>query len=146
MSLTGTFNPSTDALPFLPPSGNQKAKRPAPFSLRLSEDERARLVTEAGGAPLGAYIRAKVLGSAPPVRARRTGMAVADRQALAQVLALLGQSRLSSNLNQLAHAANIGALPLTPETESDLRECLRDVRAIRLLLLLALGLKAESRP
>jgi hypothetical protein len=146
MSLTGTFNPQTTGFPFPPPPGNQKVKRPAPFSLRLSAEERARLIEEAKGIPLGAYIRAKVLGSAPPVRMRRTGLAVQDRQALAQVLALLGQSRLSSNLNQLAHAANIGALPLTPETEADLRESLRDVRAMRRLLLLGLGLNAEERP
>jgi len=114
--------------------------------LRLSAEERARLVTEAGGAPLVAYIKAKLLGSAPPMRMRRTGLAVADRQALAQVLALLGRSRLSSNLNQLAHAANIGALPMTSETESELAESIRDVRAIRRLLLPALGLKAEARP
>jgi hypothetical protein len=146
MSLTGTFNPQTAELPFPPPSGNRKAKRPAPFSLRLSAEERARLIEEAKGTPLGAYIRAKVLGTAPPVRMRRTGLAVKDRQALAQVLALLGQSRLSSNMNQLAHAANIGALPLTPETEADLCESLRDVRAMRRLLLVALGLNAESLP
>jgi hypothetical protein len=146
MSLTGTFNPQTANVSFPPPSGKQKAKRPAPFSLRLSAAERARLIAEAGGAPLGAYIRAKVLGTAPPVQMRRTSLAVQDRQALAQVLTLLGQSHLSSNLNQLAHAANIGALPLTPETEADLRESLRDVRAMRRLLLLGLGLNAEERP
>lgn len=146
MSLTGTFNPQTTGFQFPPLSGNQKAKRPAPFSLRLSAAERARLIEEAKGTPLGAYIRAKVLGTAPPVRTRRTGLVVADRQALAQILALLGQSRLSSNLNQLAHAANIGALPLTPETEADLRESLRDVRAMRRLLLIALGMNAEARP
>jgi hypothetical protein len=146
MSLTGTFNPTTAHFPPPKPSGNRKAKRPAPFSLRLSAEERARLIAEAAGAPLGAYIKAKLLGSASPVRMRRTGLTVQDRQALAQALALLGQSRLSSNLNQLAHAANIGALPITPETESELTESIRDVRAIRRLLLFALGLKAEARP
>ncbi len=146
MSLTGTFNPTTPHFPPPKPSGNRKVKRPAPFSLRLSAEARARLALESGGAPLGAYIKAKLLGSAPPVRMRRTGLAVADRQALAQVLALLGQSRLSSNLNQLAHAANIGALPMTPETEAELAESIRDIRAIRRLLLVALGLKAEAQP
>lgn len=139
MSLSGTFQPIAESA--APPSIQ---KRPAPFSLRLSEDERARLIVEAKGAPLGAYIKAKVLGSAPALRVRRTGLAVEDRQALAQVLALLGRSRLSSNLNQLAHAANIGALPITPETEADLCEALSDVRAIRRLLMTALGMKPED--
>jgi hypothetical protein len=72
---------------------------------------------------------------------RRTGLAVEDRQALGQALALLGKSRLSSNLNQLAHLGNIGALPFTPEVESELLEALEDIRSIRRLLMTALGLK-----
>jgi len=118
-----------------------KRKRPSPFCIRLSETQRARLAEEAAGAPLGAYIKAKALSE--PLKRRRTGLSVQDREALAQTLALLGKSRLSSNLNQLAHAANIGSLPITPETEEFLRECLQDIREIRRLLMVALGLKAE---
>ena len=121
-----------------------KKKRLAPFSLRLSETERARLTNEAKGVPLGAYIKAKVLGE-PPLRLRRSGMALEDRQAMAQILALLGRSHVANNLNQLAHAANIGVLPMTPETEDELRAALRDVRAMRYLLLLALGIR-EAQP
>jgi len=122
-------------------SANLKRKRPSPFCIRLSEAQRARLADEAAGAPLGAYIKAKALGE--PLRMRRTGLSIQDREALAKTLALLGQSRLPSNLNQLAHAANIGALPMTPETEEFLRACLQDVRDIRNLLMRALGRQAE---
>lgn len=94
--------------------------------------------------PLGSYIKAKALGERP-LRSRRSGISVEDRQALAKALALLGRSRLSSNLNQLAHAANIGSLPMTPETEEFLHECLRDVREVRRLLMTALGLQGERR-
>ncbi|SDD21608.1 MobC domain-containing protein [Belnapia rosea] len=121
-------------------------KRPAPFSLRLSPDERARLAVEAAGAPLSTYIKAKVLGDAPPLRLRRSGLAVEDRQALAKALALLGRSRLSSNLNQLAHLANVGALPVTPETEAELTEALAEIREIRRLVMVALGLKPGGSP
>lgn len=119
------------------------SKRPAPFSLRLSEDERARLIGEAAGAPLGTYLKAKLLGDAP-VRARRTGLAVEDRKALGQVLGVLGSSRIANNLNQLAHAANVGALPVSPELEADLMATLAEVREIRRLLLAALGLKPDG--
>ena len=121
-----------------------KKSRPPPFSIRLSESERARLIAEAKGIPLGAYIKAKALGE-PPLSIRRSGLAVEDRRALAQALALLGRSHIAGNLNQLAHAANIGALPMTPETESDLRSTLDAVRSMRSLLLQALGMK-EARP
>ncbi len=121
-------------------------RRAAPFCLRLSEDERARLTAEAGGAPLGAYIKAKVLGDSAPLRMRRTGVSIEDRQALAQLVALLGRSKLANNLNQLAHLAHIGALPVSPETESELREAYRDVGEMRRLLLLALGMKPGDGP
>lgn len=144
MSLTGTFgNYSFGPEPTPPPQ--PKRKRQAPFAIRLTKDERARLEREAAGAPLGTYIKAKALG-APPLRLRRNGLAVADRQALAKALALLGQSRLSSNLNQLARLANIGALPMTAETEAELAAALADVRTVRRLLVAALGLKPEAAP
>lgn len=124
----------------------RKRNRPAPFSLRLSADERTRLEAEAKGAPLGSYIKAKVLGSALPISVRRTGLAIEDKTSLARALALLGRSRLSSNLNQLAHAVNIGVLPVTPETEKELAAAAADVRSIRHLLMTALGLKPEAEP
>lgn len=144
MSLGEAFNPVVDGQVYRKAARKPKKKRPAPFSLRLSAEERARLAMEAAGAPLGAYIKAKVLGDAPPIRTRRTGLAVEDRMALAQVLALLGRSRLSNNLNQLAHTVNIGALPMTPETEAELFAALGDVRDLRRLLLAALGFKSEA--
>lgn len=145
MSLGRTFNLNGNDLAYSQSPDKPKKKRLAPFSIRLSEDERARLAMEAAGAPLGAYIKAKALGT-PPIRLRRTGLAVEDRVALAKGLALLGRSRLASNLNQLAYAVNIGSLPVTPETEQELFAAVRDVRALRRLFLLALGLKPEDAP
>ncbi len=107
--------------------------------MRLNAEERAQLEREAAGTPLGSYIKAKVLNG-PPIRMRRSGLPVQDREALAKALALLGQSHLSSNLNQLAHAANIGTLPMTPDTEAFLRESLSAVMELRALLLTALGM------
>ena len=139
MSIVDRFNQSSENN--TRQNGSRK-KRQSPFCIRLSADQRARLTAEAGGAPLGAYIKAKALGERP-LRMRRTGVSIKDHEALAKTLALLGKSRLSNNLNQLAHAANIGALPMTPETEEFLRDALRDVREVRILLLQALGMKAE---
>lgn len=129
-----------------PGSPERRHSRPAPFCLRLSREDRARLEAEAKGTPLGTYIKAKVLGDAAPPRIRRSGMAVADQAALAKALALLGQSRMASNLNQLARLANSGALPLTPETEEELRSSLRAIRELRDLLVTALGLLPERAP
>ncbi|MRI54426.1 hypothetical protein D8770_10725 [Methylobacterium sp. DB1607] len=145
MSLTGAFHTQAAALP---PTKPERAKqdKPSPFSLRLNAEERARLAAEAAGAPLGTYLRAKLLGEPVPARVRKSGISIADRRALAQLIALLGRSRVFSNLNQLAHAANTGSLPVTAETEAALAQALADLHEIRALLLISLGLKPEARP
>lgn len=147
MTLGHAFEPAASCTADTAPVTESRRKRPAPFSLRLSKEERARLLAEAAGAPLGAFIKAKLLdGPMPkPVRQHR-GAPLADRTALAQCLALLGRARFANNLNQLAHAANIGALPLDPETISNLTDAVDAVREMRRLLMAALGLKPEARP
>ena len=117
-----------------------KGKRVAPFSLRLTFDERAKLEAAANGVPLAAYIKAKLFdGDLPQVRRRNTNP-VEDHQALGRVLAALGRSSLSSNLNQLARAVNTGTLPVHPETEAELMSACHDIKAIRAELVRALGL------
>lgn len=146
MSLSGAFDTQAAATP---PKKSKRAKRdkpPSPFSLRLNAEERARLAAEAAGAPLGTYLKTKLLGQPAPTRVRKSGISVADRRALAQLIALLGRSRVFSNLNQLAHAANTGSLPVTPETEAALAQALADLHEIRALLLVSLGLKPEAQP
>jgi hypothetical protein len=117
-----------------------RRRRLAPFSLRLSEEECARLIAEAAGRPLGSYIREKALG-APARRVRRSGFVVEDRAALAQALALLGRSHIANNLNQIAKLANVGSLPVMPDTEAELHAAVAEVRR---LLVVALGLQPEG--
>lgn len=116
-----------------------RAKAPAPFSLRLSCDERTQLEAAAGGEPLGAFVRGQLFGGDLVPRRTRGREPVKDHAALAQVLAMLGRSRLASNLNQLAKAAHIGALPLSEELAVQLQEACRGVHDMRAELLRALG-------
>lgn len=83
---------------------------------------------------------------AQPHRLRTRRVSVRDEVALGRVLAMLGRSHLANNLNQLAKSANIGALPVTPELESELRAACADVRLMRALLLQALGIAAQNAP
>lgn len=116
-------------------------KRIPPFSLRLTLEERQKLESRAGNLHLGAYIKSVLFAEdAPTYRARRKGP-VADHKALADVLACLGASRLSSNLNQLAKAANIGDLYFDDETKRLIGSACGDVKAMRQMLMQALGLK-----
>ena len=116
----------------------------APFSVRLTFDERRRLEVLAAGMPLGAYIRARLLEGTARPRRTRGRFPVKDHAALARLLAGLGASRLASNLNQLARAAHAGALPVSPAVEAALRDACRDIAAMKALLIAALGLRQEG--
>ncbi len=89
-----------------------KSKREAPFSLRLSFEEKTALKKMAAGEPLGAFIKAVLFDEARR-GARRSKNPARDGQAVGRALGELGKSRLSQNLNQLAKAVNMGALPVT---------------------------------
>jgi hypothetical protein len=109
-----------------------------PFSIRLTDTEKDALREKAGTTPLGIYIREAILDAAPR---QQRATPVKDGEPLGRILGLLGQSRMSSNLNQIAKAANQGSLPVTKELENDLRKACAEVFEIRLLLLNALGIK-----
>lgn len=116
-------------------------KGTAPFSLRLTPEERARLERAAGGQPLGTYIRGKILRDDASPRRASGKPTIQDRAALARVLAALGASDLSRSLADLAQAAKIGALPVTPETEEDLQEASKAVIEMKQMLMKALGFR-----
>ncbi len=118
-------------------------KRPAPFSLRLTFEQRARLKAEAGDMSLSSYILSRLSNPTNPPPRRRGKAPVKDHRALAQVLGLPGQSRLSANVNQLARSANSGSLPVTPDTEAALMSAVADINRIRRLLIEALNLEVE---
>lgn len=122
-----------------------RPSKPKPFAIRLTSEERRLLESRAGRMPLGAYIRECALGS--HARKRRVSRAVhVDDKAVAKLLATLGRSHLSSNLNQIAKAANIGTLAMTPDLEAELQEACADIRAMRSLLVEALGLLESAAP
>lgn len=124
-------------------------KKLPPFSLRLTFDERSRLEELAGDMPLGSFIKEKVFNNNGKISKRRRSRLrrpIKDEQKLAQVLAMLGQSRIANNLNQLAKSANLGTLPVLPETERDIKRACDDVALIRRELLRALGHRSDIEP
>lgn len=119
-----------------------KSKRPAPLSLRLTDEERQRLVDQAGSMALGAYIKSVVFADAAPTYRKRRIPPVAEQQLLAEVLARLGQSRTSSNLNQIAKHLNQGTLVLDDNLAEELHQAVAEVAWMRVTLMQALGIKS----
>ncbi|WP_198045908.1 hypothetical protein [Novosphingobium aquimarinum] len=123
-----------------------KPDRAPPFSLRLTKDERRKLEERAGTMPLASYIKSLIFAEdAPTYRKRRKGP-VKDHQSLADVLAALGRSHLATNLSQLAKAANIGDLYFDDETKRLIARACDDIKAMRQMLMTALGLKITEPP
>lgn len=121
-------------------------KRDAPFSLRLTFEERARLRQAAGDLPISAYIKSLLFADDAPVYRSRGKTPVKDHKALAEVLACLGASRIASNLNQIARAANSGSFYFDRETKAQISAACGDVQVMRQLLMEALGMKLNGEP
>ncbi len=117
--------------------------KPAPFSLRLNAEERAYLDEQAGNQPLGAYIRSELLSDRMQKRRRQRKPKI-DEQQLASALSVLGESRLASNLNQIAHHANTGTLDVSIDLERELQEAYEAVIVMRDALLTSLGFKETT--
>ena len=125
---------------------NKRKTCPSPFCLRLTFEERAALEQAASGQPLAVYVRSRLFDDSLPPRRTRNKHPVKDHKALAELLAELGRLRVSTNLNQLARAANSGSLPVTPETEQALQQACADIGWMRDRLMAGLGLPAGAAP
>lgn len=111
------------------------------IGFRVTVTEKQQLIRLAGRKPLSAFIRDELLGSIQRKR-KAYRKPKYDDVLLAKVLAALGNTRLASNLNQIAKAANRGALPVTDELSAELQSACLDVRAMRMALMMALGFHA----
>lgn len=118
-------------------AGTGASAKAKPFSIRLTDAEKAALEAKAGGMPLGVFIRKAVLEAAAERRARRSP--VRDADALGRLLALLGQSEIGPALRKLAGHADSGTLYIDEHTKGRVHAACDDVRAMRFLLLEALG-------
>lgn len=120
-----------------------KKRKPAtsPFSMRLTAEEREFLEIHAKDTPWAAYIRECVFGKAARKRRPQRRPSV-DEKKIAAVISALGESRLASNLNQLAKSSNMGTLDVSNDTEQQLQEAAMAVLAMREALFTALGLKS----
>ena len=122
---------------------NDQKKYPAPFSLRLSREEKTELKRLANGQPMGQFIKDAIFdkGLRPPTLRRP---APVDRQLLSQILGMLGQSRIPQNINQLAKAANSGSLPVNKEVIKALIDACKTIEWMRQTLIKGMGLKPQS--
>lgn len=124
-----------------PPKGRKTPRDCPRVTLRLSKEDHAHLKAMADGMALATFIRAKVLDEKLPRRKRKSSASVANKQAIAQVLGLLGQSRIANNLNQLAYHANVGSFAMDEQTQAQIEDAYEHILFLRQTLLKALGMR-----
>ncbi len=121
---------------------NAPKSTPAPYSIRFSEDERTELDRLSDGMSWSAYIKAVIfVEKSKP--ARNVVAPIHDKTLYAKLLASLGASRLSQNINQLAKAVNSGSLPVSTEVEEQLKEACAAILWMRDALIKCMGLKSH---
>jgi len=120
---------------------NNKPKRSAPLSLRLSKAQRVRLEQDAAGMSLSAYIKWRLFDPHTPPPRKRGKAPVKDHVILGRLIALLGGSNIASNIEELASAVRTGSLLVTPETEQAILQSNTDIADMRRMLIAAFGLK-----
>jgi len=120
-----------------------KKKPSSVLSLRLSQEERLCLEQEAGRMSLSAYARSRLFGEQTTPSRKSPRRVLTDEKLLAQSLGKLGQSGLVESLNVLADAVRLGALPVTPETESALHTACADIAAMKAMLMRALRIQED---
>ena len=96
--------------------------------------------------PVASYIKSLLFTEDAPEPRRRARASKADAQAAAELLALLGASRIPNNLNQLARAATSGSMVFDWQTKAQINSACDDIRAMRQLLMKALGMKLDEAP
>ena len=120
-------------------SKRKQAEPTRAFAIRLTETERAELQRRAGELALGSYMKAVLFADGDKRKRRGARAPIKDHVKLAEVLACLGQSRISESLEQLAKAAESGTLYVDDDVPQTIKKACDDVCVIRLMLMSALG-------
>lgn len=98
----------------------------------------------ADGMSWSAYIKAVIFVE----KRRPTRNVVApihDKKLYAKLLASLGASRISQNINQLAKAVNSGSLPVSADVEEHIKEACQAILWMRDTLIKCMGLKPQRK-
>lgn len=103
-------------------------KRPAPLSLRLTDEQRHDLAQRAGDLSLSAYVKSILFGEAAIAGGKSRRRVTENRAQIAQGLAYLGMSRIPSNLMRLAEAVHDGTLIVDADLCLEISRTCKDVQ------------------
>jgi len=129
MRVAQGLSPSFTAAVLPKPQRNKKPQTKM-FGIRLTDDERSMLDEQAGNEHVSTWARDVLLGQKAQKR-RVSRKPKANDRNVALVMALLGDQRIASNLNQLAKHANMGTLDFDDEVLEQIQEACAAMIAVR---------------
>ncbi|MBO6816375.1 MAG: hypothetical protein JJ891_16080 [Rhizobiaceae bacterium] len=121
-----------------------RSTKAKPFAIRLTDDERKELERRAGEMALGTYIKIALFAEGVKPRARGMRVPVKDHVRLAELLALLGSSRLSESMHKLSEAASTGTLYVDDDVPIAIKKACNDICVMRLMLMQSLGFRIDE--
>ena len=122
----------------------RNAKYGLPFSMRFSEEERARLDALAGDMTVAAYVRSRLLDTPNPRRRRKRRFDV-NQSLLKKLVRELGRQHISSRLHLIMNAIDDGDLGVDDKLELELRYLCSELRHLRRNIRKALGDELSDR-
>ena len=115
------------------------------LTLRLAASERQRLDSEAKAFDLStaAYVRFLIADEEVQRKLAFLFESRQQRAEYAQILRILGESRIANNLNQIAYGLNTGTFIDSPDVTAQINEAYEAILYIRTLLIQSQGLKIQ---
>lgn len=112
------------------------------ITIRFKPEEYALIQAKAGSKPMAPFMRDLLLRAAQEQRASTARRPIQDKQAIAQVLALLGTSDLVSEFRSVSDRIADGTTQRGEETDARLRRIEERLDQIRAMLMRALGMRS----
>ena len=116
-----------------------------PYSIRFTQAQRDFIREQASAMNMkdAQWIRHRLFSETAltPSKQKHVLLPLSQEKELAQILYLLGQSRMANNLNQIAKAVNTGTLIVDPEVYAQIDKSYRGIQWMRRTLIQALGLR-----
>jgi hypothetical protein len=122
----------------------RKDKYPTPFSIRLTDEERAKLDALAGDMPMADYVRTRLFDTPSPRHHKMRRFDV-NQSLLKKLLRELGRQHISSRLHLIMNSIDDGDLEVDDKLELELHYLCSELRHLRRNIRKALGDELSDR-
>jgi len=126
----------------------KQAPRSVPLTIRVTHEEKTRLIKDAGATAVSAYVRQKLFDEdtdkCPARYTKKPRAPSIDAMEIARLLGTFGQSELATSILALSMLAQSGELNVDEYISNQLERACDDISEMKNALIIALGVKPQS--